>query len=199
MQYAKIEIKNNSESRTIDQVDSTEGAFGRTTPGMPTQSLYDGVGMSHALRQLTQREMRVWRAFLGAHASVVSKLTAEMREQHDLPLTWYDVLVQLEEAGGTLRMHELADHLLLSRSATTRFVDRLESAGLIVRQACPSDRRGTFVALTDIGRDRLHEVAPDHLDGVARVFASQLNPAELDLLAEALEGLIDAPPPPEPC
>ena len=155
--------------------------------------------MNQAIRELSDREMRAWRAFLGAHASVVSKLTAEMREQHDLPLTWYDVLVQLEEAGGSVRMHELADHLLLSRSATTRFVDRLEKAGLINRQACPSDRRGTFVVLTDAGRARLRDVAPDHLDGVARVFASRLEPAELDLLARALEGLVDPQAPSDPC
>ena len=159
------------------------------------QATYDDV-----MGQLTEREMRAWRAFLGAHAAVTSKLSVELKDAHDLPLTWYDVLVQLEEAGGSLRMHELAARLLLSRSATTRFVDRLERAGLISRQACPSDRRGTFVVLTDTGRDQLRTAAPDHLDGVRRVFAVPLSEDQLEVLAEALEKLVvDHGPPSETC
>ncbi len=146
---------------------------------------------------LTDLELRAWRAFLGAHAAVISQLSIELKELHDLPLTWYDVLVQLEEAGGSLRMHELAARLLLSRSATTRFVDRLERAGLIHREACPSDRRGTFVVLTDHGRERLKTSAPDHLDGVKRVFADRLTPAELEVLSTALTKLATELPPPE--
>lgn len=148
---------------------------------------------------LTDLEIRAWRAFLSAHAAVIAELSAELKERHDLPLTWYDVLVQLEEAGGSLRMHELAERLLLSRSATTRFVDRLEKAGLIHREACPSDRRGTFVVLTDHGRDRLKASAPDHLDGVKRVFADPLTPAELEHLSTALAKLAKDPPPPRAC
>lgn len=138
---------------------------------------------------MTDQEMRAWRAFLGAHASVISRLSAEMRDDHDLPLTWYDVLVQLHESGGSLRVHQLAARLLLSRSATTRFVDRLQAAGLIDRETCSSDRRGTFVVLTDLGFQRLREAAPSHLDGVKRLFAAALTADELDLIAAALERL----------
>ncbi len=143
--------------------------------------------------------MRAWRAFLGAHAAVISRLSAEMRDDHDLPLTWYDVLVQLQEAGGSLRMHQLAARLLLSRSATTRFVDRLQAAGLIHRETCSSDRRGTFVVLTELGFERLREAAPSHLDGVKRVFAAALTDDELEVIATALGKLAaDHSSPPRP-
>ena len=82
--------------------------------------------------------MRAWRAFLEAHAAISKQMERELREECDLPLSWYDALVQLHEAGGSLRMHELADHLLLSRSATTRFADRLEGAGFIERRSAKS-------------------------------------------------------------
>ena len=90
---------------------------------------------------LTSEQLQAWRLFLEAHAALTRTLESELMEERQLPLTWYDVLVQLEEAGGSLRMHELADRLLLSRSATTRFVERLESRELIERRACPEDRR----------------------------------------------------------
>ncbi len=139
-----------------------------------------------AVERLTDHEMRAWRAFLGAHAAVISQLTTEMKDDHDLALTWYDVLVQLQEAGGSLRMHQLAARLMLSRSATTRFVDRLQAAGLIHRETCSSDRRGTFVVLTDLGFQRLREAAPSHLDGVKRIFAAALSKEELEVIADAL-------------
>lgn len=138
---------------------------------------------------IDERELRAWRAFLAAHATVISKLGTEMKDQFDLPVTWYDVLVQLFEAGGRLRMHELAGSLLLSRSATTRFVDRLEKADLICREACPDDRRGTFVTLTPQGRARLEEIGPSHIAGVRRHFIDLLSDAQIDVLAEALEKL----------
>ena len=75
-------------------------------------------------------QLEAWRSFLEAHARVTELLDAELRAQRDLPLGWYDVLVQLSEAGGRRRMSELADAVLLSRSNCTRLVDRLDAAGL---------------------------------------------------------------------
>jgi DNA-binding MarR family transcriptional regulator len=141
--------------------------------------------------QLTELQMRAWRAFLTAHANVIGQLTHELRADQDLALTWYDVLIQLSEAGGRLRMHELAERLVISRSATTRFVDRLERNGLIRREACPTDRRGLFVVLTEEGRDRLRRAAPGHLDGVKRHFADHLDDAELEVLAASLERIAE--------
>ncbi len=129
--------------------------------------------------------MQAWRAFLGAHAAVMRALEDDLPED-GLPLSWYDVLVQLEAAGVPLRMQELADRLVLSRSGVTRLIDRMEAAGLVERQPCPTDRRGTFAALTDAGGRRLREESPGHLEGIQRHFARHLTEDEARALSSAL-------------
>lgn len=130
--------------------------------------------------------MKSWRAFLEAHASIVRQLEIELEELTGLPLTWYDALVQLHEAGGMLRVSELAGRVLLSRSATTRFVDRLEKEGLIERRPCGEDRRGTEVWLTEQGYTTLRRASPVHLGGVDRLFGAALDEPEHAALAELL-------------
>lgn len=127
----------------------------------------------------TDAGMRAWRAFLEAHAAVSKAMERELREECEFPLSWYDALVQLHEAGGSLRMHELADHLLLSRSATTRFADRLERAGLIERRSATSDRRGTVVLLTADGKRELKRTAPIHIRGIREHFVERFDAGEL--------------------
>lgn len=127
-----------------------------------------------------------WVAFLRAHAHVVAVLDTELREEAGLPLTWYDVLVQLSEAGGEVRMSELATRLLLSRSATTRLIDRVEDAGLVERCVPSDDARGRIVLLTDDGRTTLQSAAVVHLRGVQRHFARHLDDAEAGVVARAL-------------
>ena len=139
---------------------------------------------------LTQEQLEAWRLFLEAHAALTRTLERELVEDRQLPLAWYDVLVQLEEAGGRLRMHELADRLLLSRSATTRLVERLERPELISRQACPEDRRGTHVVLTPQGRATLRKAAPIHLSGVESHFAERLTDSDTQALIRALKKLV---------
>ena len=117
-------------------------------------------------------QLAAWRTFLEAHARVIEVLSRELRERTDLPLSWYDVLVHLSEApDGQLRMQELADAVLLSKSGLTRLIDRMQRDGLVTRSACPDDRRGTFAQLTTEGRDRLRNAAPTHLQGVREHFA----------------------------
>lgn len=140
--------------------------------------------------QVESRRMEAWLLLLRAHSALIRNLERELEDERGLPLTWYDVLVQLSEAGGSLRMHELADRLLLSRSATTRFVERLERHELIERQACPEDRRGTHVVLTDIGKEALRQAAPVHLRGIEEHFASQLSDTDAQALIEALSKVI---------
>jgi len=139
---------------------------------------------------LTKEQLEAWRLFLEAHAALTRTLERELMDERQLPLTWYDVLVQLEEAGGSLRMHELADQLLLSRSATTRFVERLEKRELIERRACPEDRRGTHVVLTACGEDALRGASPVHLAGVEEHFAERLTNADTQALIRALSKLV---------
>lgn len=143
---------------------------------------------------LSSRQMAAWRAFLEAHAHTVELLSRELREDHDLPVTWYDVLAQLHESeGNRLRMQELAERVLLSKSGLTRLVDRMERAGLVHRETCPFDRRGTFAELTPEGAARLSEAAPTHLRGVLQHFSSLFNEQEADQLAELLSRVSGGP------
>ncbi|MCU1594719.1 MAG: transcriptional regulator, MarR family [Frankiales bacterium] len=132
---------------------------------------------------LTELELGAWRSFLRAHAQITRKLEADLVAEHDLPLPSYDVLLQLAEAPERrLRMTDLADRVLLSRSGLTRLVDRLEREGLVERTACPNDARGTNAVLTDGGLSRLRTAAPTHLRGVSEHVTSRLDAEELDQL-----------------
>jgi DNA-binding MarR family transcriptional regulator len=131
--------------------------------------------------------MAAWRSFLVAHARVLEVLADELEAECGLPLTWYDVLVQLEEAPDhRLRMQELARAVLLSKSGLTRLVDRMGTAGLVGREPCPDDRRGTFVVLTGAGIERLHSAAPTHMRGVIEHFTGQLTEEEAVTLGDVL-------------
>ncbi len=135
-------------------------------------------------------QLAAWRSLLAAHAGLVDVLAAEMKAEHDLPLGWYEVLLYLHESGSDrLRMHELAESLLLSRSAVTRFIERMESAGLVIRIPCERDRRGTFVVLTDEGRAAFERAAPFHLDGIRRHFADHVSDDEAAVIAAVMERL----------
>jgi Transcriptional regulators len=110
-----------------------------------------------------------------------------MEDRTGLPLSWYEVLLSLHEAPGEqLRMHRLADSLLLSRSAVTRFIDRMEAAGLVARTGCPRDGRGVNVTLTVEGRHRFAAAAPIHLEGISRRFGAFLSREEAEVIARAL-------------
>lgn len=133
--------------------------------------------------------------FLAAHARVTETLEKELAEAAGLPLGWYDVLVQLDEApGGRLRMHDLARAVLLSRAGLTRLVDRMCAAGFVGREACESDRRGRFVTLTAAGREALCAAAPVHLRGVYEHFSAHLSAAEGEGLRAALGRVLAAQP-----
>ena len=140
---------------------------------------------------LSSTELSTWRTFLRAHATVTRRLEAELIAEHELPLASYDVLVQLSEAPDRrLRMTELADRVLLSRSGLTRLADRLERDGLISRQACPSDARGTLAVLTDDGLARLQAAWPTHRRGVAEHVTGRLTPDEVATLGTLLGKLV---------
>jgi len=114
-----------------------------------------------------ESEIRTWMRFLAAHSAITRELEAQMMGAHELTLSDYDVLVQLARAPRQrLRNIELANAVVLTRSGVTRLVDGLERDGLVTRVSCPSDKRGTLVALTDEGMRRLREAARTHLEGV---------------------------------
>jgi DNA-binding MarR family transcriptional regulator len=128
-------------------------------------------------------QLAAWRSFLRAHATVTRALEAELVAEQDLSLASYDVLVQLAEAPERrLRMTELADAVLLSRSGVTRLVDRMERAGLVSRSRVASDGRGVAAQLTDAGLSRLRVASRTHLAGVVRHFVAVLDDDDLAAL-----------------
>ena len=140
---------------------------------------------------LSARELSVWRTFLRAHASITRQMEHDLAEQHMLPLPSYDVLRQLAESPQRrLRMTDLAERVLLSRSGLTRLVDRLSAEGLVARESCPDDARGTFTVITEAGLARLREAAPTHLRGIEEYVTRRLSPVELDALGRLLRKLL---------
>jgi DNA-binding MarR family transcriptional regulator len=143
---------------------------------------------SSALTELSPTELGAWRGFLRVHTALVRELDAELDAAHGLPLSSYDVLIYLRAAPDRrLRMAELADSVLLSRSGVTRLVDRLEREGLIKRDACTDDGRGLFAVLTDKGEELLSRARPTHLAGVRRRFLEHFDADELETLARYWE------------
>lgn len=150
---------------------------------------------------LSDQQLAAWRLFLRAHARVIRRLEADLMAQHQLPLGSYDVLVQLVEAPGRrLRMSELAERVLLSRSGLTRLVDRMEREGLVRREPCEDDARGLYTVLTDAGYDRLRGASGTHLRGVLEHGTGRLDDAEAHELADLLARIADDQqvPPPRP-
>jgi DNA-binding MarR family transcriptional regulator len=118
-------------------------------------------------RWLTDDEQVSWRAFLRGTALLLERLEAELLEAHGLTGSDYEILVALSEAPrGGVRMAELAERALVSKSRLTYRVDRLVAEGLVERRPCPSDRRGSLAALTPAGRRKLERAAVTHVDGV---------------------------------
>ncbi len=146
-------------------------------------------------QHISPERMGAWRAFLVAHARVTNVLAAELEAERDLPLAWYDVLVQLSETPEQqLRMQDLARAVLLSKSGLTRLVDRMVVAGLVTREPCLDDRRGTFVSMAHAGRARLDGASPVHLRGIAEHFTGHLSAADAQTLHAILERVIEVNP-----
>lgn len=118
----------------------------------------------------------VWGWQLFAYAKVLQALEADLLEQHELPITWFDLMNRLREAPGQrLRMRELEEASLFTKSGLTRLVDRIESAGFVRRERTAEDRRGVYVVVTEAGNDKINEVWPDHVASVYRHFGSHLD------------------------
>ena len=120
---------------------------------------------------------------LRAHAELTKALDADLAREHNLPLSSYEVLLYLNDSPeGRMRMSELADSVLLSRSGLTRLVDRLERQELLTRERCESDARGWFAEITPKGRELFAEARKTHLDGVRELFLSRFSRDELRTL-----------------
>jgi DNA-binding MarR family transcriptional regulator len=133
-----------------------------------------------------------WRTFLQAHALISRRLDEELRAEQQMSLAEYDALVQLAVSPERrMRMSQLADRVLLSRSGVTRLVDRLVAAGFVDRSQCTTDARGAEAVLTDLGMSRLRRASRTHLRGVDRYFIGPLSADELGAIGRSLGTIVD--------
>lgn len=140
-------------------------------------------------RPVESRDTRLapWRAFLLAHARVVRRLDEELRAEHDLTIGEYDALLTIAQAPERrIRMRQLADEVILSKSGVTRLIDRLVDDGLVERSACLADARGAEAVLTDRGLARLRAASRTHLRGIDEHFLAILEREDLTLIERSL-------------
>jgi DNA-binding MarR family transcriptional regulator len=138
-------------------------------------------------RWLDEHEMAAWNSFLAASSLLERRLEQQLKDDAGLSHPQFEILVRLSAApGAELRMTELADALLTSKSGLTYQVTQLEKYGLVRRRSCPSDVRGVFAILTDEGRDKLRTAAPGHLALVRELLIDVLSHDQLAALAEGL-------------
>jgi DNA-binding MarR family transcriptional regulator len=131
--------------------------------------------------------------FLTAHAVLVERIEARLAEAGLPPLSWYDVLWALERAEDRrLRMSELADMTVLSRSNLTRLVDRLESAGLVARERAEEDRRGAFAVVTSEGRAMRRKMWPVYSTAIKELFEDHIDSREAAQMGATLRRILDA-------
>ncbi|MFF4415293.1 MarR family winged helix-turn-helix transcriptional regulator [Streptosporangium sp. NPDC001559] len=131
--------------------------------------------------------LQAWRALLLAHNAAVRAIEGEMQRDGQIPLTWYDVLLELNAAGEQgLRMHELAERVVLSRTRVSRLVDDMARAALTCKRPDATDKRMVWAVITDAGRTALRETAPVYLQGIHRHFAAHLTEEEAETIAKAL-------------
>jgi DNA-binding MarR family transcriptional regulator len=132
-----------------------------------------------------------WGALLKVHAALVPRLDRELQEAHGLPLTWYDVLLELNSAPHRrLTMGQLGEVAAVSRTRVSRVVDELVTSGLVRREANPDDRRSAHAALTTRGRDQLRRASPTYLAGIARHFSDHLEDRQAAAIADGLQQVL---------
>jgi DNA-binding MarR family transcriptional regulator len=136
---------------------------------------------------MSDTDVAAWAALLHVHAALVPLIDRELQAACALPLTWYDVLLELNSAPGRrLSMGELGEVAVVSRTRASRVVDQLVAAGLASRQNNPDDRRSAYATITEQGRARLRAAAPIYLASIRRHFTSRMTAAESRTVAVAL-------------
>jgi DNA-binding MarR family transcriptional regulator len=136
-----------------------------------------------AQRWLSPVEQRAWRAYVESSKVLFDALDRQLQRDSDMPHAYYEILVALSEAAGrAMRMSELADRTLSSRSRLSHAVARLEERGWVIREDCPTDRRGQIARLTDAGFATLGAAAPGHVGAVRDNLIDLLTEEQLDQL-----------------
>lgn len=142
--------------------------------------------------QIDAERLAAWEGLIRTVGDLLKTFDRELEDSEGIPLTWYDVLVQLNEApGGRLRMQALADLVVLSRSGLTRLIDRMERVGLASREPSAEDRRGYYAILTDQGRRAFLAARPVHHRGIHDHFTRHLDDADIRALAIAVAKVRD--------
>jgi DNA-binding MarR family transcriptional regulator len=141
-------------------------------------------------RWLDSDQQRAWRAYIVGTTLLIERLDRDLRENHDLSLPEYEILVRLSEAPERmLRMAELADSVKNSRSRTTHTIARMEKDGLVERRQCAADGRGVFATLTDKGYAKLVDAAPLHVSSVREALIDVVDAADLDAVGRAFNAV----------
>lgn len=136
--------------------------------------------------------LAAWRGLLFTQAMVAAALEDDMLEQHGLPITWFDILGRLKRSDQQrLRMHELEEMSVFTRSGLTRLADRLEEAGLVRRERSAQDRRGVYLAITDAGLARINEVWDDHESSIQEHFGRYLDSDDARAIRKATEKVLE--------
>jgi DNA-binding MarR family transcriptional regulator len=143
--------------------------------------------LEQTLSSLSPERLRAWRLFFESALALVDVLDDELERDAGIPLRWYDVLVHLEETPDGLRMNELAERILYSKSSFTRVVDRMEEAGLVRRVRPDTDRRSILVVLTGQGLAMIDEARRHHREGIEQHFSRHLTDADIKALTRALD------------
>jgi len=146
-------------------------------------------------RQMTEScheaALAAWVQLLRVEQALLARVESELKANGFPPLTWYEVMLQLSRVEeGRLRPVELERRLLLPQSNTSRLIDRMEREGLVRREACPSDGRGQWVALTDAGRALRERMWPVYRDAIGAHVGQKLDKAEAMTLAGLLQRLL---------
>jgi DNA-binding MarR family transcriptional regulator len=133
---------------------------------------------------------RSWEAVLRLHAALLPRLDRVVARDGGMPLSWYDVLLELRDAGGRLTMGQLSERVVLSRTRVSRLVDELVDAGLVAREPNPDDGRSAFAVVTTDGRRRFLAAARVYVPAIDREFAA-VDAARLAEIADGLEALLE--------
>lgn len=139
--------------------------------------------------------VRAWRELMHVHSQVTAAIDDVLRAEIGIPGSWYEALVEIAFAGGEMQMNQFATETTLTKSGATRFVDRLEKAGLVERRSCPKDRRVLHLALTDEGRQLQRAADPHVLAVIDQHFGSHLSDEEALILGAALARMRNTPVP----
>ena len=141
----------------------------------------------------TTGRTELWASLMRGQALLADAVSDRLEAEAGIPLAWYEVLAVLADAPeGALRMQDLGQSMWLSKSGLTRLCDRIEEAGYLSRQGCPTDRRGTFAVITDAGREKVSDASPVFARASEDLFLQHLSARERDALGSAMNKIIGA-------